>query len=375
MGTFLTRPKAKRGHNSRNLFKEQRPIMLTTTIGAYPKPAYVDIPDWFSGFTPDECTELTKAYNAKISTESSSELAQMIARGVADVVRDQVDAGIDIVTDGEIARDNYLHYHCRHLDGIDFEHLTERSLRHEGYRLALPTWVGPVKAREPFLPADWRLAQACTERPVKMTVPGPMSLVESTSDEYYGDTRALGAALADALNTEILALAEAGCRYIQIDEPLFARLPERALEFGIGHIERCVHGVPAGVHITMHMCCGYPYGIDNEDNPKAPKESYFKLAEAVDACAIDAVSIEDAHRHNDLMLLEKFRNTQVLLGVVAIARSRIEEVEEIRERLGQALEHIDAERLVAAPDCGLGYLTRDLAMSKLANMCQAATSL
>lgn len=349
--------------------------MLTTTIGAYPKPDYVDIPDWFSGFTPDQCTELTKAYNRKMAGGDTSAVAEMIARGVADAVADQVDAGVDIVTDGEIARDNYLHYHCRHLDGIDFEYLTERSLRTEEHRLALPTWTGPVGVRESFLPTDWRLAQSFTQHPVKMTVPGPMSVVETTSDEYYRDPRALGGALADALNQEILALADAGCAHIQIDEPLFARLPERALEYGVDHIERCVHGLPPHVRVTLHMCCGYPYGLDHDDYPKAPQASYFTLAEAIDACSINTVSIEDAHRHNDLSLLQRFTQTEIAFGVVAIARSAVEEAEEIRERLLLASQHIDPHRLIVAPDCGLGYLTRDLALSKLQNMCKAARSL
>ena len=126
---------------------------------------------------------------------------------------------------------------------------------------------------------------------------------------------------------------------------------------------------------TVHVCCGYPDKIDREDYPKAPLDSYDRLAQAIDESSIMAVSLEDAHRPNDLKLLEKFSRTTVLLGVVAIARSRVESVEEIRERLLLALNHTEPGRLMAAPDCGLGILGRERAMAKLTNLCQAARSL
>jgi 5-methyltetrahydropteroyltriglutamate--homocysteine methyltransferase len=122
------------------------------------------------------------------------------------------------------------------------------------------------------------------------------------------------------------------------------------------------------------MCCGYPDRLDNPDYPKAPKDCYFDLAPAIDSSCIQAVSIEDAHRNNDLALLERFTKTTVILGVVAIAKSRVEPIDEIAERLRDALGHIDRDRLVAAPDCGLGLLGRDLARAKLKNLCAAAAA-
>ena len=133
--------------------------------------------------------------------------------------------------------------------------------------------------------------------------------------------------------------------------------------------------MPAGVNKVMHMCCGYPDALDREDYPKADPGAYLRMADAVDATVIDAVSIEDAHRHNDLSLLEHFASTKVILGVVAIAKSRVEPVEEIRARLEAALEHIAPERLIAAPDCGLGILGRELAIQKLENLSAAAHGL
>lgn len=205
-----------------------------------------------------------------------------------------------------------------------------------------------------------------------MTVPGPLTVSDSTANLFYPDRRSWCTDLADALNVEIRRLAEAGCRHIQVDEPLFARLPDEALEFGIENLERCFHGVPSDVTRTMHMCCGYPDRLDETDYVKADPEVYAKLAGAVNASLVDAVSIEDAHRHNDLRLLETFADTTVVLGVVEIASSRAETFEEIVCRLREALDHIDTERLMAAPDCGLIMLGSDLARAKLTRLVKAA---
>ncbi len=348
--------------------------LLTTTIGAYPKPDYVPIPDWFRAQAGPDTTDPTRGYLEALAA-MGPEAETLFGRGVREVVGDQVEAGIDIPTDGEIRRENYIHYHCRHLEGIDFGTLTPKDVRGGTYRADLPSIVAPVRARDHFLAADWRMAQAATERPVKITMPGPMTIADTTVDLHYNDEAKLCADLAEALNAEVRSLAEAGCIWIQIDEPVFARKPDLALRFGIENLERCFHGVPKQVVRTMHMCCGYPDRIDREDYPKADPGAYSRLAAAVDSSCVDAVSIEDAHRHNDLALLDRFAKTKVILGVVAIAKSRIEPIEEIAARLRAALDHIEPERLIAAPDCGLGILGRDLARAKLRNLCAAAQSI
>jgi 5-methyltetrahydropteroyltriglutamate--homocysteine methyltransferase len=344
--------------------------MQTTTIGAFPKPAELAVPDWFR----TEGT-LDPAGYVRAIAELGQDARRILDEATRQAVRDQVEAGIDIPTDGEIRRENYIHHHCRHLAGIDFGQLTETAARGGAWTAALPTVVAPIRAGKPFLPEDWRAAQAATDRPVKITVPGPLTISDTIADAYYGDTAAMGRDLAVALNQEILALAEAGCRQIQVDEPVFARRPEEALAFGIENLERCFHGLPEAVTRTVHACCGYPNRLDQEDYVKAPQASYHQLAPALDQAAFDALSLEDAHRHNDLRLLEQFRRKTVVLGVVAIAKSRVESVEEIRARLQAALGHIDAARLMAAPDCGLGFLTRELALAKLRNLAEAAHSL
>lgn len=346
----------------------------TTTIGAYPKPDYVPVQDWFN--LPDgmSTSVATERYEKSLA-EAGDRAEALFTRAAQQVIADQVDAGIDIPTDGEVRRENYIHYHCRHLNGFDFVNLTHRILRDGAYETDLPTISGRITVRDTgFLVHDWKAAQQFTDRPVKVTVPGPITIADTTADEHYGDPQALAHDLADALNVEIRALAEAGCTVIQVDEPLFARKADAALAYGIETLERCFAGVPSSVTRVMHMCCGYPNYLDQTDYHKADPVSYFRLADALDKAAIDQVSIEDAHRHNDLSLIERFKEKTVVFGCIAIATSRVETEEEVAARLSAALNHIDRDRLVAAPDCGLGHLTRDLARRKLSVMCRAAAS-
>ncbi len=342
----------------------------TTTIGAYPKPEYVPIPDWFR----EESTVAKDPTKALDNCDEchGPQAEELLDRATREVVLEQVRLGIDIPGDGEVRRENYIHYHCRNLAGIDFTCLTKKTMRGGEWVVDVPTVTGAIKAGAGFLVRDWRVAQAVTDKPVKITLPGPLTIIDSTSNSFYEDERKLAAGLATAINNEVCNLAEAGCRWIQIDEPIYAREPDKALAFGIENLERCFYGIPAEVHRTIHICCGYPDRLDSDQYQKAPSQNYFRLAPALDEAAIDIISIEDAHRPNDLSLLELFKRQTIILGVIGIARSRIESVEEITTRLRQALHHIDQERLMAAPDCGLGILDRRQVKAKLANMVKAA---
>ena len=357
--------------------------ILTTTIGSYPKPDYVPISDWFPNRDDEEAREPNRGllqhwqqtnYEVRLK-QAGNQAEELFARAAKEVIRDQTDAGIDIPTDGEVRRENYIFYQCRHIEGIDFASVTSKSVRDGAFMAELPTIAGPIKLRENVLAHDWKVAQALSDHPLKMTLPGPMTIMDSTSNDYYDDERKLCVDLATALNVEIRALAEAGCRHIQVDEPVFARKPDDALSYGIEALEHCFQGISENVTRSTHMCCGYPNALDVDDYMKADPGAYFMIADAIDSAAIDAVSIEDAHRHNDLKLLGHFKKTSVILGVIAVAKSRVESVDEIRRRLEQALDHIDAARLIAAPDCGLGLLTRDLAIQKLRHLCEAAHSI
>ena len=346
--------------------------ITTTCIGAYPKPTYVKIGNWAETGAPDDGASRDFSYTQDSASEVPEDLLQ---RATTEAIRDQLDCGIDIPTDGEQRRENYIHYHCRHLRGIDFRRLTRKVHRNGAAVADLPTIDGRIEADgDHFLDHDFRIAQACSARPVKITVPGPLSIIDTTANQHYESERELAFDLADALNYEIRALAEAGCRYIQVDEPLFVRKVDEALDYGVECLDRCFDGVPAEVTRVMHMCCGYPGHLDDEDYLKADPACYGQLARAIDSSSVQQVSIEDAHCLNDLELLRGFEHTSVILGVVTIASSHVESIEAIAERLQLALRHIDKKRLLAAPDCGLMMLGRELAMAKLTNLCKAAQS-
>jgi 5-methyltetrahydropteroyltriglutamate--homocysteine methyltransferase len=361
--------------------------MLTTTVGSYPRPDYMPVKDWLGPRDADEAAEEeeaeglpepTRAYDEAVAAYGEERLREILNRATAEVVREQDDLGIDVPTDGEVRREDSVLYVCRHLRGIDVGRLSEGTLR--GQRALVPTVVGPVAAAGPlpFLPDDWRVAQAATKRPVKMTLPGPMTIGESVADGYYeGDGRRRGGDVADALNREIRALADAGCRHIQIDESVLARRPGEAVAFGIEHLERCFHRVPKEVSRVVHVPRGWPaVPPDAGGQATPPPESYGgELADALEDAAIDAVALEDAREPGDLGLLERFARTTVILGVIDVARSRVETMEEVRDRLRAALEHIDRHRLMAAPDGGLGPLGREPARRKLRVLVEAARGL
>ncbi len=344
--------------------------ILTTTIGAYPKPHYVPIPDWFQQASTI-AGDPTRALD-ECNYDGGSDLEKLLDRGTLEVVREQVEVGVDVPTDGEVRRENYIHYNCRNMKGFNFSRLTQKSMRDDQWTASVPTIDQPVEAGAEFLVRDWQIAQSATDRPVKITIPGPLTIMDSTFDACYNDDKKLATDLALAINREILRLTDKGCAWIQVDEPIFARKPEEALAYGIENLERCFYNVPDHVNRSVHICCGYPDRVDSVDYLKASPDSYTRLAPALDSAAIDAVSIEDAHRPNDLKLLELFSRKTVVLGVIGIARSHIESVEEIVARLQDALHHIESSRLMAAPDCGLGMLDKKQVRAKLKNMVRAA---
>lgn len=344
--------------------------LTTTTLGSFPKPGYVPVRDWF-----DASRDATGMNDPTVTTSYvvSADDEPLYVRAAKEVLDLQVAVGIDIPTDGEVRRENYIHYHCRHLDGFDFTKLERRVLRDGAYVTDLPAIRDEVRCNRPgYSVHDWKVAQDLCDRPVKATLPGPLTIMDTTADYHYGDRRRLNTALSETVNREVLALADAGCQHIQVDEPLFARQVGDALDFGLEGLERCFHGTPEGVSRIVHMCCGYPEHLDDEAYKKADPDSYFRLAAAVDQAAFDQLSIEDAHCQNDLSLLDRYQAKTIIFGAFAVARSRVETVDEIAGRIGAALEHIDRDRLVIAPDCGLGLLPPDIAEAKLRAMCKAA---
>jgi 5-methyltetrahydropteroyltriglutamate--homocysteine methyltransferase len=350
--------------------------LITTVLGSFPKPDYLPIKDWFDSARSEgtmNAPSVTQSFTA-FEQERSDDDEALFIRAAKEIIALQLRAGVTIPTDGEVRRENYIHYHCRHLDGFDFTKLEHRVLRDGAYETDLPAIRGPVRhTGKSYAAHDYRASQDVSPVEVKFTLPGPMTIMDTTADCFYDNRPKLNHDLAETVNREILALVEAGCSHIQVDEPLFARQVDDALDFGFEGLERCFHGVPEGITKSVHMCCGYPDCLDDEDYKKADPNSYHRLAPHADNMrCIDQISIEDAHCCNDLKLLELFEQTTVIFGSIAVARSRVESADDVEARIKAALQHIDRDRLVIAPDCGLGMLPADIAESKLKVMCAAA---
>ena len=345
--------------------------MLTTVIGAYPKPDYLKITDWFNAKGGTDTANPTKHYAQEVN-QMGEKAEELFLNAADEVIKDQIECGIDVVTDGEVRRENYIHYHCRHITGVDFNTLTEKIARTENYKCWLPTIVAKVEAQDSFLVHDWEVSQKLSPKPVKITMPGPMTITDTIANTYYKSDDKMGFDLAEVINVEIKRLQKAGCKYIQVDEPLFARKPQQAIDFGINNLAKCFDGLEnTNSEKITHICCGYPDKLDAVNYPKAPLNSYHQIASLLDQSIIDTVSLEDAHRYNDLSLLESFSKTKIIFGLIKIANSKKETIQEIQSRVNDALKHIDSDRMIAAPDCGLGHLPRDLAKTKLHTMVEA----
>lgn len=299
-------------------------------------------------------------------------------------IAEQESLGLDILDAGGVRRDHSVYDHLGRLRGVEVppEATLKRAAKEareareagEPEKTATPRARvrGPITPGRRYLRHDWRAAQDATRRPVQIALPGPLTMARFIEDGHYGDTRALCAALGDALNHEIRDLAAAGCPWIRIDEPAFADVPDAAAAFGVDNVARCFHKVPREVTRFVHLPRPLPAELDGPDPDDGDGEAHAQLAEVLADAPLDAVSLPDARRRNDLRLLEIFTATTVVLGVIDVAVSDLETVDAIRDRLRAALAHIDPHRLMAAPDARLDLLPPTLARDKLSVMVAAA---
>ncbi|XP_068746569.1 LOW QUALITY PROTEIN: 2-hydroxypropyl-CoM lyase-like [Montipora capricornis] len=350
--------------------------LSTTVIGSFPKPSFLNIPDWFD---PTCTRDFSEKYTHFIETSVARKTEELIKKAVKETAQLQADAGLDVISDGEFRRENCMYYFCRKLTGFDFHNLCSKNIRREAATILAPRIVAEISTsgNESWVWKEWKNSQDLfKELPMKITLPGPMTITDSVVDQYYGDQKVLGEVLSKLINVEIKALVSAGCNYIQVDEPVLMRFPDKALEYGIEQLSSCFDGVSATDEVKIvHLCCRYPDYLDQVGYKKASKDGFFMLADRLDQAGLDQISIEDAHRHNDLSLFQHFKKSKIVLGSVKIACSRVESVEEIRNRLQEVLTVVPPDRLIVAPDCGLGFLPREIAKKKLCNMVQAAKSL
>ncbi len=333
----------------------------TTVIGSYPKYPKLIGKDFDVRWLVSPGESLDRGWRDK---ENLEDLQQEAIRWA---VREQEEAGVDILTDGEQRRGNFVFYHCQHLEGFDFVNKGVKSLRGGSRNELVPTVRGPVKNIRPFLSKEFKFLKGLTDRQIKVTIPGPLTIVDSCKDLFYNDEKGLALDIASAIREEVKALSAEGCGIIQLDEPAFIREPGKFFDYGIVAVEECFRGI-TGLTKEVHICRGYP---NKEKDVKAQKENYAQVVEALSKTCIDGISVEDAHEHLSLDFFEKFGEKNLILGSVEIGGSRLERVEEIEERIRQVLRVIPPKRLLAAPDCGLLLLSPEVAKEKLTNLVAA----
>jgi 5-methyltetrahydropteroyltriglutamate--homocysteine methyltransferase len=331
-------------------------LFPTSLVGSYPQPDWlIDRERLAHRFPPrTRALELWRVDSAYLGQ------AQQDATLLA--IRAQEDAGLDIITDGEMCRESYSNRFATALDGVDIDN-PGTALDRSGHPNPVPRITGPIRRRHPVEVDDLRFLRAHTDRTVKITVPGPFTMSQQAQNDYYPDREAAAFGYAAAVNEEVRDLFEAGADIVQLDEPYLQARPEEARSYGIAVLNRALEGITGTT--AVHVCFGYAAII--HDRP----EGYSFLPELA-AARCDQVSIETAQSSLDCSVLAGLDGKTIILGVLNLNDATVETPEEIAGRVRRALPYVPAERLVLAPDCGMKYLPRDAAYGKLAAMAQAA---
>lgn len=331
-------------------------LLPTTLVGSYAQPDWLINRDMLGKQMPPRVRAAELWRVADEYLEQAQDDATVLA------LRDQERAGLDVLTDGEMRRESYSNRFATALDGIDLDNPGEITSR-SGKQIHVPRVVSAIRRREPVQVRDVQFMRSNTDRKIKITVPGPFTMSQQTVDEFYKDEAALANAYADAVNAEVRDLFAAGADVVQIDEPWMQARADKAREYGVAALNRALEGVEGTT--AVHICFGYAALVSGRP------EGYSFLPE-LEGCTCNQVSIETAQSKLDCAVLEKLPSKTVMLGVLDLSTPEVETPEIVAERIRRALPHIDKERLMIAPDCGLKYLPRASAFGKLKAMVDGA---
>ena len=280
-------------------------------------------------------------------------------------IKAQEDAGLDIIGDGEQARQHFVHGFLEQVEGIDFEHKVAMGIRNNRYEAQVPQVVGPLRLRGRAHAIEAQLLRAHTRRLTKFTLPGPMTIVDTVADRCYGDRVAMAMAFAELLNQEAIALQADGIDIIQFDEPAFNVYLAEAADWGVAALERAVQGLACTT--AVHIC--YGYGIKANTDWKKTLGDQWRQYEAVfpalQKSSIRQVSLECMHSHVPLELMRLLDGKDVLVGVIDVATDLVETPEEIADTIGAALRFVPREHLLPCTNCGLAPMDRAIALRKL----------
>jgi 5-methyltetrahydropteroyltriglutamate--homocysteine methyltransferase len=280
-------------------------------------------------------------------------------------IKEQEDAGLDVIGDGEQSRQHFVHGFLEQVDGIDFEHKVEMGIRDDRYKAMVPQVVGPLRLKGRVHAREARFLRAHTQRKTKFTLPGPMTIVDTVADRFYGDRVKMAFAFAELLNEEALALQADGIDIIQFDEPAFNAYMDQAADWGVKALERAAQGLTCTT--AVHICYGYGIqaNIDWKKSLGDEWRQYERFFPALARSSIQQVSLEFIHSHVPAQLMALLKGKDVMVGVIDVASEQVETPEEVADAIGRALQFVPHDRLRPCTNCGLAPMPRDVALAKL----------
>jgi 5-methyltetrahydropteroyltriglutamate--homocysteine methyltransferase len=324
--------------------------MLKTTIaGSLPKP------EWLA-----ETKKLWPAWRG-----SGTALEQAKRDATLLWLKEQEDAGLDIVTDGEQSRQHFVHGFLEFVEGIDFSRKVKMGIRNNRYEAMVPVVTGPLRLKGRVHQTEALVLRSHSKKQIKMTLPGPMTIVDTIADEHYGDKVKLAMAFAELLNQEARALEKDGVDVIQFDEPAFNVYMEDVKRWGIDALHRAIQGLKCTT--VVHICYGYGIqaNIDWKKTLGGEWRQYEEIFPALAKSRIDQVSLECIHSKVPLELLKLLKGKDVLVGVIDVASDRVETPEEVASVIGKALQFVPKQHLFPCTNCGMAPMDRDIALAKL----------
>jgi 5-methyltetrahydropteroyltriglutamate--homocysteine methyltransferase len=335
---------------------KETPMFPTAIAGSLPKPS------WLA-----ETHKLWPKWKAE-----GDELKQAKADATLLWIKAQEDAGLDVVGDGEQSRQHFVHGFLEQVEGIDFDHKVEMGIRADRYKAMVPQVVAPLRLKGRVHAFEAQLARAHTKRKLKFTMPGPMTIVDTVADRYYGDRVKMAFAFAELLNQEALALQADGVDIVQFDEPAFNVYMEDAADWGVKALERAAQGLTCTT--AVHICYGYGIkaNVDWKNTLGGEWRQYEQVFPALAKSSIKQVSLECYHSHVPLELMKLLQGKDVMVGVIDVASDEVETPEQVADTIGKALQFVARERLIPCTNCGMAPMDREVALRKLQALAQGA---
>jgi len=331
-------------------------LFPTTLVGSYPQPEWLIDRAKLAGRFPPRVRARELWRIAPPFLEEAQNDATLLA------IKAQEDAGLDIITDGEIRRESYSNRFATALDGIDIDN-PGTALDRSGHPNPVPRIVGKISRRHPVEVEDVRFLRAHTKKPIKITVPGPFTMSQQAQNEFYASDAEASLDYAAAVNEEIRDLFAAGADIVQVDEPYMQARPEKARQYGLRALNRALEGVTGTT--CVHICFGYAAIIHE-------RPSGYSFLPELAGCSRRQVSIETAQSSLDCSALVPLQEKQILLGVVDLSDMTVESADTVAARIRRALPYVAPERIIVATDCGMKYLPREVADGKMRAMVAGA---